>query len=175
MKVVIVAPNASTRFGGEAILPWHYFRLLRKRGVQAWLVVHERTRLELTTLLPDEVERMRFVPDLAAQRWLGKMSKPLPERFASITLGWASGILTSLMQRGVVRELVRQHGVDVVHEPIPVSPKQPSLMYEVGAPVVIGPMNGGMNYPSAFANLEGWPERWSIWAGRIASNVLNGV
>ncbi|MGD0119518.1 MAG: glycosyltransferase family 4 protein [Candidatus Binatus sp.] len=173
MKVVIVAPNASTRFGGEAILPWHYFRLLRKRGVQAWLVVHERTRLELTTLLPDEVERMRFVPDLAAQRWLAKMSKPLPQRFAAITLGWGSGILSSLMQRAVVRDLVRQHGVDVVHEPIPVSPKQPSLMYGVGAPVVIGPMNGGMNYPSAFANLEGRLERWSVGAGRVASNVLN--
>ena len=58
MKVVVVATNASTRFGGEAILPWHYFRLLRKRGVQAWLVAHERTQLELTALLPDEVDRM---------------------------------------------------------------------------------------------------------------------
>ena len=67
MKVVVVASNASTRFGGEAILPWHYFRLLRKRGVEAWLVAHERTQRELRAILPDEVERMRFVPDSSAQ------------------------------------------------------------------------------------------------------------
>jgi hypothetical protein len=56
MKVVVVATNASTRFGGEAILPWRYFRLLRKRGVEARLVAHERTQYELTVVPPDEVD-----------------------------------------------------------------------------------------------------------------------
>jgi glycosyltransferase involved in cell wall biosynthesis len=175
MKVVVVAPNASTRFGGEAILPWHYFRLLRKRGVEAWLVAHERTRIELTALLPNEVDRMRFVPDRMVQRWLHWMSKPLPSRVTDITLGWGIGICTSWMQRKIVRDLVAQHGVDIVHEPIPVSPKQPSLMYRVGAPVVIGPMNGGMTYPPAFARSQGSLERLLMWTGRLASNALNTV
>ena len=175
MKVVVVATNASTRFGGESILPWHYFRLLRKRGVEAWLVAHERTRVELTALLPTEVDRMRFVPDRMAQRWLNRMSKPLPSRVTDITLGWGIGICTSWMQRKIVRELVAEHGVDVVHEPIPVSPKQPSLMYGVGAPVVIGPMNGGMNYPPAFAKSQGSLERLLMWTGRLAANALNAV
>lgn len=175
MKVVVVATNASTRFGGEAILPWHYFRLLRKRGVEAWLVAHERTRVELTALLPDEVDRMRFVPDRMVQRWLNWMSKPLPGRITDFTLGWGIGICTSWMQRKIVRDLVAEHGVDVVHEPIPVSPKQPSLMFGVGAPVVIGPMNGGMSYPPAFAKSEGLLERWLVRAGRFASDALNAA
>ena len=175
MKVVVVATNASTRFGGEAILPWHYFRLLRKRGVQAWLVAHERTQLELTALLPDEVDRMFFVPDRTAQIWLNKMSRPLPKRIADITLGWGIGIYTSWMQRKIVRDLVRKHRVDVVHEPIPVSPRQPSLMYGVGAPVVIGPMNGGMNYPPGFSKSQGLFERWLMRAGRIASHTINAI
>jgi glycosyltransferase involved in cell wall biosynthesis len=172
-KVVIVAANVSTRFGGEAILPWHYFRLLRKRGVQAWLVSHERTRLELTTLLPHEADRMFFVPDRAAQRWLNKMSKPLPQRIASLTSGWIIALYTSVMQRKIVRDLVRTHGIDVVHEPIPVSPKQPSLIYGVGVPVVMGPMNGGMNYPPGFRKSEGLLQRWLVRAGRTASDALN--
>ena len=172
---MIVAMNVSTRFGGEAILPWHYFRLLRKRGVQTWLVAHERTRLELTALLPGEVDWMRFVPDRAVQRWLNRMSGPLPKRVAEITLGWGIGIYTSLMQRKIVRDLVSQYGVDIVHEPIPVSPRQPSLMWGVGAPVVIGPMNGGMNYPPAFVKSQGLFERWLVRAGRVASNVLNAA
>ena len=175
MKVVIVAMNASTRFGGEAILPWHYFRLLRKRGVQAWLVAHERTRRELTALLPDEIGWMRFVPDRAVQRWLHKMSGPLPKGVAEITLGWSIGLYTSWMQRKIVRDLVSQHGVDIVHEPVPVSPRQPSLMCGVGAPVVIGPMNGGMTYPPAFAKSQGLLERWLVWSGRLASNALNAA
>jgi glycosyltransferase involved in cell wall biosynthesis len=174
-KVVIVAVNVSTRFGGEAILPWHYFRLLRKRGVQAWLVSHERTRLELTALLPQEADRMLFVPDRAAQRWLHWLSKLLPQRIASLTSGWIIGLHTSVMQRKIVRDLVRTHAIDVVHEPIPVSPKQPSLMYGVGAPVVMGPMNGGMNYPPGFRKSESLLQRWLVRVGRTASDALNLV
>lgn len=173
MRVVVVATNVSTRFGGEAILPWHYFRLLRKRGVEAWLVAHERTRSELTALLPNEADRMQFVPDRAVQRWLHRMSRPLPKRITDITLGWGIGLCTGWMQRKIVRELIARYDVDVVHEPIPVSPRQPSLMFGVGAPVVIGPMNGGMSYPPGFARLQGLPERYLMCAGRVASNALN--
>ncbi len=173
MKVVVVASNASTRFGGEAILPWHYFRLLRKRGVEAWLVAHERTQQELRALLPDEVDRMFFVPDTTAQIWLNKVSGTLPNRLAGITVGWWLGIYSSWMQRKIVHDLVREHGIDVVHEPIPVSPRQPSLMYGVGAPVVIGPMNGGMNYPPGFAKSEGLFERWLTRRARSAANAVN--
>jgi glycosyltransferase involved in cell wall biosynthesis len=173
LKVVIVAANVSTRFGGEAILPWHYFRLLRKRGVQAWLVSHERTQRELTTLLPQEADRMSFVPDRPAQRWLHKMSAPLPQRISNMTLGWIIALYTGVMQRKIVRNLVSTYGIDVVHEPIPVSPKQPSLMYGVGAPVVMGPLNGGMNYPPGFRKSEGMLQRWLVRAGRSASDALN--
>src|SRR5689334_15743971 len=44
LRILIVAENASARFGGEAILPLHIFRGLRRRGVEAWLVVHGRTQ-----------------------------------------------------------------------------------------------------------------------------------
>lgn len=173
LKVVIVSTNISTKFGGEAILPWHYFRFLRKRGVQAWLVSHERTRSELMALLPNETDRMLFVPDRPAQRWLHKMSRRLPQRIARMTFGFLIDLHTSVMQRGIVRGLVRTHGITVVHEPIPVSPKLPSLMYGIGAPVVIGPLNGGMSYPPGFYTSEGSLERWLIRAGRIASHVVN--
>ena len=61
MRVMIVAENASTRFGGEAIIPYHYFRLLRARGVDAHLIVHARTRDELVSLFPDDLKHIHFV------------------------------------------------------------------------------------------------------------------
>ena len=42
-RVLIVAEHASAKFGGEAILPLHYFRGLRRRGIEVWLIVHSRT------------------------------------------------------------------------------------------------------------------------------------
>jgi hypothetical protein len=32
MRICITADNASARFGGESILPLHYFRLLHQRA-----------------------------------------------------------------------------------------------------------------------------------------------
>jgi hypothetical protein len=54
MRIVIVAQNASTKFGGEALLPVNYFRILRARQIEAWLVVHARTQAELEALFPQE-------------------------------------------------------------------------------------------------------------------------
>jgi hypothetical protein len=54
MRICIVAEHASYRFGGEAILPAHYFARLRARGEEAWLVVHARTRDELEAAFPSD-------------------------------------------------------------------------------------------------------------------------
>jgi hypothetical protein len=48
-------------------------------------------------------------------------------------------------------------------------------MYGIGAPMVIGPMNGGMNYPPGFSKSEGLLERWFTRAGRTASQMVNFV
>jgi len=62
-RVILVAHNAGVRFGGEAFLPYQYFRLLRQRGIDAVLVCHERTRTELLERLPEEEDRLYFVQD----------------------------------------------------------------------------------------------------------------
>lgn len=61
LRILIVADNASNQFGGEAILPWHIFRVLRKRGMEAWLLVHERTRDQLEQDFPDDFDRIYFI------------------------------------------------------------------------------------------------------------------
>jgi glycosyltransferase involved in cell wall biosynthesis len=89
------------------------------------------------------------------------------------TLGALSHFVTQLHQRRLAKRLVRELRIHVVHEPIPISPKQPSLLYDVGAPVVIGPLNGDINYPPAFAHMEGALVKLSVRLSRAASTVLN--
>ncbi|MEC4812615.1 MAG: glycosyltransferase family 4 protein [Scytonema sp. PMC 1069.18] len=154
MRVVIVAEHASSKFGGEAFLPLNYFRLLRSRGVETWLVVHARTKTELQALLPGESDRMHFVSDTWIHQFLYRFGLLLPRRLAGTTTGLMSHLYTQSIQRRVVRQLVREHNIDIVHEPIPVAPTFPSLMFDVGVPVVIGPMNGNMEFPPGFRDRE---------------------
>ena len=54
------------------------------------------------------------------------------------------------MQQKMLKKMVQEVRATVVHQPTPVSPMLPSLVYDVGVPVIIGPMNGGMQKPKAF-------------------------
>ena len=51
-------------------------------------------------------------------------------------------------------QLVKKLGIDVVHQPTPISPRVPSLLVDLPAPLVIGPMNGAMEYPPGFRFLQ---------------------
>jgi glycosyltransferase involved in cell wall biosynthesis len=150
VRVLIAAEHASSRFGGESILPLHIFRGLRRRGIEAWLVVHGRTRRELEAEFPTELDRIHFIPEAPIHRLLFRLGEWLPDRINYLSTGLISRLLTQRSARRIVKRLVVEHGIDVVHQPIPVSPREPSLMYGVGAPVLMGPMNGGMSYPEAF-------------------------
>lgn len=173
--MLIVAENASARFGGEAILPVHYFRVLRRRGVEAWMVVHARTRDELTELFPDDVDRIRYIDDSTAHKTLWRMGQPLPDQLSLLTTGLAMRVLTQVQARRLARRMIAEHGVTVLHQPIPVSPKEPSLLFGMGVPVVMGPMNGGMTYPEAFREMDDAITRSVLGAARVTALGLNRV
>jgi glycosyltransferase involved in cell wall biosynthesis len=171
-RVLIAAEHASARFGGEAALPLHYFRVLRGRGVPVWLLTHARTREEMVALFPDE-QRIHYIEDTAWHRAMWQIGRRLPDQISYFTTGFLSRLSTQLAQRRQARRLVREHGITVVHQPMPVSPREPSMLYDLGAPVVIGPMNGGMDYPPAFRRNRGPAERALLGLGRRAASLLN--
>jgi len=175
MRVLIVSENASTRFGGEAILPWHYFRLLRERGIEAWLLTHERCRAELTEALPGEADRMHFVPDSKLQYTLWRIGSWLPARIDAMTFYSMRDGLTGKAFRKLAQKLVGEHDINVVHEPAPVSPRKPSAMYSLAVPVIIGPMNGNMTYPPAMRSMGGWTERIIVPAARLLAPLMNRI
>jgi hypothetical protein len=155
MRVILVADNASVRFGGEAFIPLNYFRLLRLRKVDVRLVVHARNKAELLERFPEDWERLHFVEDTRLHKALFHVGEFLPRRLAEATTGLLIHLTTQLSQRRIVRDLATTFGIDVVHQPIPVSPKVPSQICNVGVPVIIGPLNGGMEYPPAFRKEQG--------------------
>jgi glycosyltransferase involved in cell wall biosynthesis len=81
--------------------------------------------------------------------------------------------MTQVAQRREIRRLVREQDISVIHQPIPVSPKEPSLIYGMGVPVIIGPMNGGMHYPPGFLKLQTRTERLALATGRRLADFMN--
>ncbi len=69
--------------------------------------------------------------------------------------------------------MIAEHRIDIVHQPIPVSPKESSLLYNLGVPVVIGPMNGGMSYPPGFTRSQGTITSGFMRIGRLFSGLMN--
>jgi glycosyltransferase involved in cell wall biosynthesis len=173
LRILIVAEHASLKFGGEAALPLHYFRVLRQRKVPAWLVVHARTREELETAFAGDRERIVYIADTFWHRILWRIGQVLPARLASITTGFVMRSMTQVAQRRVIRRLIEDHGISVIHQPMPVSPKEPSMIYGFGVPVVIGPMNGGMEYPPAFRRRQSLADLIGIGIGRSVADLMN--
>jgi glycosyltransferase involved in cell wall biosynthesis len=173
MRILVSGKHVSTRGGGEAVLPYNYFKYLRERGIEVWLIAHERSRDELSNTLANDAGRVYFVNDDRISYWISCLSQYLPKRLAGVTTGAAIGLITEWKQRRLARTLVRQHKIDVIHQAMPVSPKQPSLMFGLGAPVVIGPMNGGMDYPRAFKNRSSIAEALVLRAGRLFAYFAN--
>ena len=173
MRIVIVADNASTQFGGEAFLPFNYFRLLRDRKADVRLVVHARNRSELVEKFPADLDRISFVEDTTLHRVLDRLGSLLPRRLSEATTGLVILLTTQWSQRRVIRSIQRVHGVDVVHQPIPVSPKAPSMIFGIEAAVVMGPLNGGMEYPAAFRRERGRLPNLGIALGRGIASLLN--
>ncbi|MBV8728340.1 MAG: glycosyltransferase family 4 protein [Acidobacteriia bacterium] len=173
MKVAIVAENASTEMGGEAFLPYHYFRLLRERKLDVHLVVHARNARVLRRDFGGDWDRLHFVSDTWVHKALFWLGLRLPRRVAEATTGFLLHLATQMVQRRIVRGLVRDEGIGIVHEPIPVSPKMPSLMFGLGAAVIIGPLNGGMEYPEAFRGEQSFFVRLAVAAGRRLANLAN--
>ena len=173
MRIIIVADNASSLFGGEAFIPFNYFRLLRARNADVRLVVHARNRSELVNRFPDDGDRIFFVEDTWLHKTLFRFGQYLPRRLADATTGLVIHLTTQLSQRRIVRNLVKAHDIDVVHQPIPVSPKTPSQIWGLGIPVIIGPLNGGMEYPPAFRREQGKLSRFALLVGRALANLAN--
>lgn len=161
------------KMGGESSLPFYYAKLLSERGAEVWMACHERVESELRAAFPDLALRIRLVRDTQVQKAAHRYSSVLPYRIRDMFVGQAIHFSTQARIRKIALELARAGSIDVVFEPAPITPKGLSFMYDVGVPVVIGPLCGGMNFPPAFADFDSAFTRASMVMGRQASQLAN--
>jgi glycosyltransferase involved in cell wall biosynthesis len=173
MRVLIVGENASMKMGGEATYPYYYFKLLRGRGIEAWLLAHERNRDELRALLPDDFDRVHMIRELDHDVMLWRITRRLPQKVYDQTFGAMMAMKNQVRMRREAVDLIKSERIDIVHQVYPLSPRAPSGMYGLGVPVVIGPLSGDMDYPPAFQYMHGRAARAVERFGRRSAEALN--
>lgn len=171
--ILIVAPNASTKFGGEAVLPVHYFRVLKARGYPVTLLAHVRNQPSLEESFGPNNPDIQYIENTIWHRLLAKAGRPFPGKIRHFAFGMAMNLVNERYQAKRIRTLKSQGKVDLIHQPIPVSPKVPSSIHGFDVPVVIGPMNGGMDLPEGYEDLTRASERRFEKAARAMAKLAN--
>lgn len=175
VAVLIVAQNASHRFGGEAFIPVKYFEKLRRRGCSVKLIAHERNRKDLEGLLHEFREDMIFVKDSVFHKAIWQAGSFFPKVVQETIFSNILNVVNEVYQNRIIRGLIGRGGVDVIHQPIPVSPLAPSTLHGFGVPVVVGPMNGGMTYPPGYEDYESGRARAFVRVARRSAVLLNRI
>jgi glycosyltransferase involved in cell wall biosynthesis len=175
MRVLIVAPNISMRMGGEAVLPAHCIRELRAEGVEVSALTHARVRDELKTSDLWKDGGFHFVEDAASERALYRLGKRVPAALRDAVFEPAITTITLARLAARARDLARETGADIIHQPTPVSPRLPSFLTNMPAPVIIGPLNGDMSDPPAFRREFSRGSGLAIGFARAISGAANAA
>jgi glycosyltransferase involved in cell wall biosynthesis len=175
MRILIAAGNISARMGGEAVLPLHYIRELTKLGLEVHALTHDRVRAELQSHPLWRPDRFHFIADSAPEKVIHAAGKRAPGALRETLFLSAVGLVTQYRLAGRARALAAEIGADIIHQPIPVSPAFPSFLSDMPAPVVIGPMNGGMDYPPAFRKTYSQGAGIVVAAARLFAGVGNAL
>ncbi len=150
LSLILISPNVSEQMGGEAIKALQIYLELRRQGVRVFQITHDRVRDELERKFPDM--EVSFVADSKLQVVLNRLT-PLSPLLGIVFLWKATRI---------ARKILKDRPGSIVHFVAPVSPVLPYFRLP-GAPVVIGPLNGNIHFPSSFRRAEPASYRMRRW------------
>ncbi len=177
VRVLIASHYTSEAMGGEAAIPLRLFDRLRQHGVDAWLVAHDGDRAELTERFADCPDRLILTGGWRSLSQVFTFGQKLPDGLRSVAWG-ITQVERQQAMVGEIRKLVRELSIDVVHQPIGIAPNIPSPLTRLGAPLVVGPLNGGLSMPPAFRGRDSRTARMVQAArrpvGHAAHHVIRG-
>ena len=177
MNILLITENMSQLMGGESAESLIFFRYFRERKINVQAVCHARCEQELKEILSDEeIARITFVDDSFLQENIWNLFEKAPERFRSLIIGQIIHLLTQIRIRNIALQKIQEDSsIDLIFEPVPITPKGLSFMYDMGVPVVIGPLSGGLSFPPAFEFMDSVVDRLGIKFGRLISDTANKI
>ncbi len=143
-RILLVAPTCDGDDVGEAWVAYQWARGLSERHQVTLLTYHKRGRRPAREQVPGaRVVEWEEPRGLARFERLNSMLKPAYFVFHRRAVRW----IKQARQSGEV--------FDVVHQPVPVATRYPSPGLAAGAPLLVGPVGGGLPDPSGFTGRSG--------------------
>tara|TARA_R110000782_G_scaffold78293_3_gene155904 strand:- start:90195 stop:91454 length:1260 start_codon:yes stop_codon:yes gene_type:complete len=163
-RILLVAPNISRKMGGEAAKALRIFEGLLALGIDAVQVTHARVRNEMQSYNPDLP--VHYVEDGPVQVWLYRLR-----------LNWLLQWVGAWLLHRKAEKVAASFHPKVIHFTSPISPTLPYFRFR-GVPTVIGPLNGNILHPPAFAARETLAKRlgsWLLWpVQKISAPLFTG-
>lgn len=176
-KILLSAYQCGPGMGSVSQIGWQWYSRLSRR-VPVTLVTHIRNQAALTAAgapLPGS-EVIYIDTEWLAKPLYGTLKRLFPRSQHTVFL--FSSLDYFFYDRAALRLLGarRRHGEswDVVHVPTPVSPWASTLLYRLGAPLVLGPWNGGLESPKNFPEIMKADAAW-LYPIRNIGKLINSI
>ena len=160
-RLLLSAYQCGPGMGAASRIGWEWYSRLAPR-VSTTLVTHMRNRQALANAgAPLARSEVIFVDTERFAELLSRLgTKRLPGSRRAVS--WISSLDFFVYDRCAVALLHQRIAAgerwDIVHAVTPVSPTTPTWLHRLGAPLVLGPLNGGLGPPKTFprAMQEEW-------------------
>ena len=161
--ILLSAYQCGPGMGSVSQIGWEWFSRLAAR-LPTTLVTHIRNRPAIEAAGGADMGEIIYIDT----EWFASRLYRLAQRIfprsehATFLLASLDFFLYDFM---AVRRLRRQRRKwDLVHAVTPVSTSAPSRLHRLGLPVVVGPLNAGLDFPPAFADIM---QQESTWLYRV--------
>lgn len=173
-RVLLIAYQCAPEGGSVAMIGYRWFHYLRQR-CDLHLITHIRHKHELEDHLEQRdtvsyIDTEWFAAPLykLAQKLLGGSQHAL---FMVANLDF---LLFGRQARKLGQTLHSANAFDVVHAPTPVTPVAPHQFGKIGAPCIVGPLNGGMPPLTGFPEISSEEKAW-LYPLRKLARVFTGI
>ncbi|MEK1893295.1 MAG: glycosyltransferase family 4 protein [Rhizobium sp.] len=138
-RLLLVAPTCNGEDVGEAWVAYQWARRLGERHDVTLLTYHKKGATPASRQLSNvKIVEWSEPPVFGRAERLNSILKPGYIPFYYRARRWIRQALTDGMR------------FDIVHQPVPVAMRYPSPAANLGLPLVIGPVGGGLNTPPGF-------------------------
>lgn len=161
-KIILVAQHIGTNAGGEAIKSYQYADYLKSTGADMAVLAHERSITEMGADV--DAHDYHLVKDSSLQKLMWRIAPLrilLPLHF-------------HIQARRKIREIAPPSDSVVVHYLAPISPVIPRFPPK-GYRIIMGPLSGGIYYPTAFWDRMSLKDKMRAGMHRITQRVLGVV
>ncbi|MFT7620274.1 MAG: glycosyltransferase involved in cell wall biosynthesis [Planctomycetota bacterium] len=155
IKLLLVAHHLNPDWGSEPLIGWRWATHLQDL-VDLHIVTHIRNQPFIESRPPLNAE-IHYVDTEKMAARINRINNMLWKKTAVVAKSLLESFALRAFDRAatkIAKKLVQDHKIELIHRVSPISPRIGTTLYRAGLPIVIGPLNGGMQMPEGFDDVS---------------------